>query len=164
MKINCCHKLISEDDIKSLLKKNGFNVTNLNKRIIQELATSKRPMSVKELLIVLADLNCDKSSLFRVITKFKQKKIIQEINLNEGFFRYEFQVSPHELDDQKAKNNKNLFKTNKHHHHHIRCRKCDDIQLIPSCDLTLIEKKINLLGYQFLEHYLEFTGLCAKCS
>ena len=156
MKKNCCHKLISEEEILNLLKTNGFNVTTLNKRILQEFSQNSRPMPVKDLLENLSDLQFDKSTLFRIVNKFKSKNIIKEINLNEGFFRYELQRS--------SSSHPQIIGEKTHHHHYVRCRHCDEIKQIPLCSLTIIEKQIHQLGFKSLEHFLEFTGVCTKCA
>lgn len=91
--------------------------------------------------------SCDVSTIFRTVTQFKEKSIIREVNLEEGFLRYE--VTFHDDDH--------------HHHHHVMCRLCGDIKNIEECDLKQFEKAISKLGYKLMEHRLEFTGVCSKC-
>ena len=96
----------------------------------------------------MMDSSCDVSTIFRTITQFKEKNLIQEVNLNEGFFRYEMSTGEEEH----------------HHHHHVQCRVCGDIKNIEQCDLAPFEKAIQKLGFKDMEHRLEFTGVCSKCS
>lgn len=146
---NCCHIPLSEESAKDLLTKNGLNRTKGKIKILQEISKSQRPLSVTEIHSRMRE-SCDVSTIFRTITQFKEKLLVLEVNLDEGFFRYEIA----------AQNDKHDF----HHHHHIRCRKCGDIKNLEQCDLGVFEKAIAKLGFEEMEHRLEFSGLCSKCS
>ena len=143
----CCHHPLTEQKAKEKLTENGLNRTKGKIKILQEIARSEKPLSVAEIHTKLKE-SLDVSTIFRTITQFKEKHLIHEINLEEGFFRYEMSS-----DDQKN-----------HHHHHVRCRTCGDIKHIEQCDLGPFEKLIEKLGYAEMEHKLEFTGLCPKCK
>jgi hypothetical protein len=41
---------------------------------------------------------------------------------------------------------------------------CWDIKQLEECDLTAFEKMFSKLGFKNMEHYMEFTGICSKCS
>ena len=143
----CCHSPLSEENAKDILSENGINKTKGKIQILQEISRSHKPLSVTEIHDKLEE-RCDVSTVFRTITQFKEKNLIREVNLDEGFFRYEM-ASPEK---------------DHHHHHHVRCRKCGDIKNIEKCDLAAFEKAIAKLGFKDMEHRLEFTGLCSKCS
>lgn len=148
MKKKCCDNHIDSDKAKELLTTNGLNRTKTKVEILVELSKSQTPLSVSEIHQQLGS-DCDISTVFRTVGQFKEKGLIKELNLGEDFFRYEVTSSdPH----------------HHHHHHHVRCRTCGDIKLIEKCDISIFEKMISKLGYQKMEHYLEFTGVCAKCS
>jgi Fur family ferric uptake transcriptional regulator len=142
----CCHSSLSEQNIKDLLTDLGLNKTKLKVEILHIISKSKIPISVHEIHSELSD-KCDISSVFRSISQFKEKKLISEVNLDEGFLRYEL----------------TSLKKN-HHHHHILCRQCGEIKNLEECDLDIFEKALSKLGYTQMEHRLEFTGLCSKCS
>lgn len=148
MKKKCCDNHMDTDKAKELLTSNGLNRTKTKVEILVELSKSLTPLSVAEIHQQLGN-DCDISTVFRTVGQFKEKGLIKELNLGEDFFRYEVTSSdPH----------------HHHHHHHVRCRTCGDIKLIEKCDISIFEKMISKLGYQKMEHYLEFTGVCAKCS
>lgn len=151
MERHCSHAHLSEEDAKEILGQRGLNRTKAKVGILLELSHSQRPISVQELHEAL-DHECDVSTIFRTISQFKEKNLVQEINLDEGFFRYELNVNRKKNDHSH------------HHHHHVRCRNCGDIQQIEKCDLSLFEKAISKLGFTSMGHRLEFTGLCSKCS
>jgi Fur family ferric uptake transcriptional regulator len=147
MKKKSCHSPLSEELAKELLSENGLNRTKGKIQILQQISQSEKPLSIVEIHSLMAE-SCDVSTVFRTITQFKEKNLIQEVNLDEGFFRYEMCSTD----------------SHHHHHHHVRCRVCGDIKLIENCDLGPFEKSITKLGFKDMEHRLEFTGICSKCS
>lgn len=144
----CCHSPLKEASAKDLLSEKGINKTKGKIQILMELSRSEKPLSVQEIHSRLKE-NCDVSTVFRTITQFKEKNLIHEVNLEEGFFRYELIHHPEE---------------SHHHHHHVRCRKCGDIKNLEKCDLSAFEIAISKLGFRDMEHRLEFTGVCQKCN
>ena len=145
----CCHSPLSEASAKELLTENGLNRTKGKIKILQEISKSEKPLSVTEIHSRMKE-SCDVSTIFRTLTQFKEKNLVQGVNLDEGFYRYEM-VSGEDHEHH-------------HHHHHVRCRICGDIQNIEKCDLGPFEKAIAKLGFKDMEHRLEFTGICSKCS
>ncbi len=143
----CCHTTLSDEEIQNLLIHSGMNRTKIKIEIMQLMAQSIRPLSVMDIHDLL-NKSCDISTVFRTMTQFKDKKIINEVNLDEGFLRYEI-VYDQEKD---------------HHHHYVRCRDCGDIQHIKNCHLEVFEKAIAKLGFTSMEHRLEFTGMCSRCT
>lgn len=141
-----CHAPLSEDKIKKVFSEHGINRTKGKIKILQIISEAKRPISVQEIHTAMK-ASCDVSTIFRTITQFKDKNIIREVNLEEGFLRYEINLDHH----------------NDHHHHHVLCRLCGEIKNIEECDLQQFEKAISKLGYKLMEHRLEFTGVCSKC-
>ena len=146
----CCHTLLSEVEAKEILSENGLNRTKGKIRILQEISKSHKPLSVYEIHARMKE-SCDVSTIFRTLTQFKDKDLVHEVNLNEGFIRYEL-------------NHSQESHPSPHHHHHVRCRICGDIKNIDYCDLGPFEKAIAKLGFKEMEHRLEFSGICSKCS
>jgi Fur family transcriptional regulator, ferric uptake regulator len=144
MKKSCSHSPLSETAARDLLSKKGINRTQIKVKVLIEISRSAHPLSIQDIHERLK-LSCDVSTLFRTISQFKEKNLVREINLDEGYHRYEMAHSHH-------------------HHHHIRCRGCGDIRQIEKCDLSSFEKAITSLGFKDMEHHLEFSGLCSRCS
>lgn len=149
MKNNCCDSHLSEEVVQDLLSDNGISRTKIKTSILLLLSKSKKPLSANEVYKKIGPNSCDISSVWRSLKQFHEKGIIREINLGEDFFRYELINTQ---DDRE------------HHHHHVRCRSCGDIRQLENCDLSLFEKMVSRLGFRNLEHFLEFTGICSKCS
>lgn len=146
MGTKCCEHNLDESRVRDLLSLHGLNKTKLKIEILLIISKSKKPISVIEIHKSLSE-HCDISTVFRSISQFKDKKLINEVNLEEGFLRYEL-----------------ISNKNNHHHHHIICRGCGDIKNLNECELDIFEKSLKNIGFTELEHKLEFTGLCSKCS
>ena len=144
----CCSTHLSDDEAKTILSQNGVSKTKGKVKILQVISKSERPLSVPEIHALIQE-SCDVSTIFRTITQFKEKHLVTEVNLEEGFFRYEISSQDEDHD---------------HHHHHIRCRVCGDIKNIEKCDLGAFERAIKKMGFKQMEHRLEFTGICSKCD
>jgi Fur family ferric uptake transcriptional regulator len=142
----CKHSPLSDESAKKILSERGINKTSTKVKILIEISRSKHPLAVAEIYHSLRE-ECNVSTVFRAIAQFKEKNIVEEVNLDEGFFRYEL----------------NHRHQGHHHHHHVRCRECGDIQSIENCDLNTFTKAILQMGFREVEHRLEFIGLCSDC-
>ena len=151
MEKHCCHSTLTEENCREILSQYGIHKTKSKISILMELSQSHEPMSAQQIFEKLE--SCDLSTVFRTLTQFKDKGIISEVNLNEGFLRYELTV-----DDHQHKHDDH------HHHHYVICRNCKKIAQIQGCDISIFEKAIASLGFTQMEHRLEFSGLCSKCS
>lgn len=147
MKKTCCSHKLDLKKAQELLSTHQISRTKIKTHILISLSQSNHPLSVLEIFESFKKDTCDISTVFRTITQFKEKGLVKEINLGESFFRYE-----------------TINHTSDHHHHHIRCRDCGNIKLIEKCDLSVLEKMVNRLGFKNVEHHLEFIGQCSECA
>jgi Fur family zinc uptake transcriptional regulator len=149
-KIKSCGHKLKVEDINSIFEKYRISKTRPKLEIAKMLSSASKPLSVAEIHHEVGGGKlCDISTVFRTIGQFKEKGLVKEIGLAEGFFRYEFLASGKDVG---------------HHHHHVRCRTCGLIKALPFCELEIFEKMITKLGFTSMIHHLEFTGLCEKCS
>lgn len=139
---SCCESNLKEMEIKALLKSHKISLTEATIQILKQIDKSLEPKSCQEINQLLPFLN--ESTVFRNIKKLKDKNIIQEVDLNEGFKRYE------------------LTPIN-HHHHHIICKVCNKIDHLKNCNLSIFEKEFKHLGYTNIAHTIEFYGICSTC-
>lgn len=149
MKTKCCETNLSEEEVQDILIEHGISRTKIKIQILLTLDEAAEPLSATAIHQKIGPQNCNISTVWRGLKQFHEKGIVSEVNLGEDFFRYEL---------------KNLSTEHQHHHHHVRCRVCGAIRHLDECDLSDIERKISKLGFNKLEHSLEFTGLCSKCS
>lgn len=148
MKHLCCNHELTEQDCKDLLSQHGINKTKSKISILLKLSQAEEPLSAQQIHEQLD--SCDLSTVFRTLSQFKDKQLVREVNLEEGFLRFQLL-----LDSDSS---------HSHHHHFVRCRNCGKISQIENCDLSVFEKAIRNLGFTQMEHRLEFSGLCSKCS
>jgi Fe2+ or Zn2+ uptake regulation protein len=147
-----CSHYLSTTDIDSIFEKHKINRTRPKLEIIKMLSKAKTPRSIAEIHMKIgANKLCDISTVFRTINQLKEKGLVREIGLAEGFFRYEFTSQNNQIGHHQ-------------HHHHVRCRICGIIKTLPFCKLDIFEKTLKKLGFTKMDHHLEFTGLCEKCS
>ena len=132
-------------DWKNKLKEFGLSVTSARLSILQWLEKYHGPFSVEELFEKIPG-TYDKATFYRNLNSLAEINIIKEVQLGEGFSRYE--LNHHE----------------NHHHHHIICRICKKIESLEMCFIEEFSKTIKKLGFVNISHQLEFTGTCQKCS
>ena len=138
----CCNKNQIDKDYKAILKDAGFNATATKIKIIEIFTKSKSPISSNELMIEVE--NVDESTIFRNLKQFSNAGLLNEVDLNEGFKRYE------------------LTPIN-HHHHHIKCNDCGRNDTIDLCELKAFSKQLKKIGYTNISHKFEFFGTCSSC-
>ena len=137
----CCDH--SANDVGQLLKEAGFNITSAKKKIMILFVKAKRPLSSTDLLKKLPEFN--ESTIFRNLNQLKESELISEIDLDEGFKRFE-------------------LKPKDHHHHHVKCNSCSKIDIINTCKLDAFTKELRQLGYKNISHKIEFFGDCSSCT
>lgn len=136
------------DAIEELLKRKGHKVTKVRHALISLLEKVSHPISVGEILQLLAKvkLTPNKTTIYRELFFLKKEGIILEIQLGEDKKRYE-----------------TAFRT---HHHHVVCIKCEKVEdVILSEELHNEEKKIEKeKNFTIVNHSLEFFGFCSNCQ
>ena len=136
---------ISRNKIKSeakvLLKQIGLKATAPRLCIYEILKNSGSPVSA-DYIYGKSKKSADRASIYRTLNSFIKLGICDEVNLKEGFLRYE-------------------LKNEDTHHHHIRCDNCGRIECIDICIKDEVEK---ITKFKINDHSIEFTGICPRCS
>lgn len=116
-------------------------------KIIEIISKSSHPLTSSEIQDELSQ--CDRATTYRTLAKLKEEQLIRIIEIGDGTVRYESQED---------------------HHHHLICLKCKEIERVdlPKDDEVRMQelqshfqKKTN---FSFLQHSLEFFGLCINCK
>lgn len=129
-----------------VLQNANLKVTNARKVALHYFEKTQRPIDADEILAHLRehDLETDRATVYRIIDIFFKKGIINRFEFQEGKFRYELKG-----DD----------------HHHLICEKCGKIEDISDCNISSLEKEIQLKkGFKVSCHSLEFYGVCTICQ
>lgn len=133
-------------DCSKLLEQTKLKKTIARLAVLEYLKTQNQPSSVERIYqsIQGKENSIDLATVYRTINTFLEKKLVKEVNFQEGKLRYELSG---------------------HHHHHLVCQNCGNIIPIYDCHLEEQEKKIEKKHHFFINyHSLEFFGICQKCK
>lgn len=134
------------DNIISVFREKKLKLTPQRIAVYKFLKHSKEHPSAE---IIYKALQADYptmslATVYKTLKTLVEVKLVQEINIGEGNFRYDGNVCPHP---------------------HIQCLNCgkvDDIEGICFSDLN--EKIKPYTNYEILENQVYFYGLCADCK
>lgn len=132
-------------DHTSLLEEHGIKPTVNRLLIVKALGAQRHPVSVKDLEDSL--LTLDKSSIFRVLTLFREHHLVHAIETGEGIVKYELCQSHNEEQDDDE-------------HVHFYCERCHRticLHDIPVPQITVPE------GYRAEGTNVLVRGICARC-
>lgn len=133
-------------DTRSLLHSKDLKATPLREAILNAVYKSGKPMSADEITRKLTKVEFDQASLFRSLKALAEKGLLSQVDLGEGFIRYEAHCQEHS------------------HHHHIMCQSCKKITVLPFCIPQEIVDYLKKAGYSNLSHRMDFFGTCKSCT
>ena len=141
------------ENIKELIKNAGLRVTQPRIDVASILERNKgKLLTPEEIYLKIKNsktMQCDQASVYRVLTKFEELGIVTKNTFQGEASRYMIDNCGH---------------THKHHHHFFKCTKCKKIEPLDGCFFTAAEKKMKDRGYSNLNHHIEVTGTCPKCT
>lgn len=132
---------------KTELNEVALRATPARIALMKLLETTDKPLDVQTMINYLDEqgIKTDPATVFRIVNMFKEKGLLQSIQLNEGKFRYELSSKPH--------------------HHHFVCEHCGAIQDISDFSIKAVEDEIQKKRQiKIKSHSLEFFGLCKDCQ
>lgn len=132
-------------DHTSLLASHGIKPTVNRLLIVKALHSLHHPVSVKELEDSL--LTLDKSSIFRVLTLFREHHLVHAIETGEGIVKYELCQSHNDVSDDDE-------------HVHFYCERCHRticLHDIPVPQIPVPE------GYRAEGTNVLVRGVCERC-
>jgi Fur family ferric uptake transcriptional regulator len=130
----------------SLLRQAGMKATPSRVTIIEALTTSKKPLSINGIKIMLGKSSIDQATIYRTVETLTSKGLARLVNFQHDHQHYEL------VDDN--------------HHHHLICENCGKVVDVSKCDTSKLEKEVQKIsGFaQINSHALEFFGLCKTCA
>ena len=131
----------------TLLRKEGFRITEQRKAILEVLAKAESPMSADECFAGLTKVKCDLVTIYRCLEQF-EKTCIVELGVRENGTRVYCLGHGHEGG----------------HHHHLTCRKCGHAERVDICMGNELEELARGHGFTNVTHVMEVFGLCPSCS
>lgn len=140
----------SYDSFYEDLKDKGYKLTNQRKIIFEAiLANHKEHITVEELYqyIIKDHPGIGLATIYRNIQLLSELNIIEKLNLDDGFTRYELA-----LDEEN------------HRHHHLICNNCNKVIEVKEDLMDSIEKIFDEnYGFLVSDHQTKFFGLCREC-
>jgi len=131
----------------TLLRKEGFRITEQRKAILEVLAKAESPMSADECFAGLTNVKCDLVTIYRCLEQFEKTGIV-ELGVRENGTRVYCLGHGHEGG----------------HHHHLTCRKCGHAERVDICMGNELEELARGHGFTNVTHVMEVFGLCPSCS
>lgn len=129
-------------DQLATLQSSGLRVTPIRRQIFRLLNRSKTPISASDML---SEISANKTTIYREIDVLLKTGFLNEVDLSDGFKRYEL--------------------ASRNHHHHLICLKCRQVKdVILEEDLSRTESRISKSNkFKVTKHQLEFFGYCQHC-
>tara|TARA_R110002096_G_scaffold85802_10_gene197882 strand:- start:8283 stop:8714 length:432 start_codon:yes stop_codon:yes gene_type:complete len=136
--------------VESLLKQcseAGLRKTGALLSCLRVLDSASQPMTLQKIAdSPLFDLSCDPATIYRLITKLEEHRLVRRIGFHSRAAHYCLRDG--------------------HHQDYLICRDCGSIEVLDiACPVEHLEEKIAVdSGYADLEHELEFYGRCGACQ
>ncbi len=132
-----------EEEIKSLLKQQGFSATKTRLAILRALLAAQ-PATMQDLITALPEI--DRATVYRTVDLFVDLNIAKKVSTG---FKYRIE----------------LGESFQEHHHHLTCLRCSSVIDVHTPEIEYaIEQTAANNGFRPLRHDLEITGYCSNCS
>lgn len=142
-----------KDRFKEILKQKGLKVTNQRVRVLEVLSNSNDKHLTAEEIYELIKVDYPEiglATVYRTIQLLLELNLIDRINLDDGFVRYE-------IGNMDAN-------SEKHHHHHLICLDCGKVFSFEDDLLDELEKRImDNVSFKVLDHEVKLYGKCKDC-
>ena len=130
-------------DENKLLAAHGIKPTANRIIIVKALAEQDCPISMKDLEYNI--LSLDKSSIFRVLTLFKEQHLVHAIEDGEGGVKYELCLSQNIEEDE---------------HVHFYCEKCHRTICMHDIQVPVVDVPD---GFELHSSNFLIKGICPEC-
>lgn len=140
------------ETFKELLKEKGFKITSQRESVLEVLKNNaSQHMTAEEIYVKVKEISPEigLATVYRTIQLLLDLKLVDKLDLNDGFIRYEIS----KLDDES------------HHHHHLICEICGKVIEAEDDLLDQIEETCSLkYNFKVTNHVVKFYGICSECS
>jgi Fur family zinc uptake transcriptional regulator/Fur family ferric uptake transcriptional regulator len=132
--------------IESVLKDNGYKLTEQRKLIIEVFEEKNGPHTAQEIFdrVKLKNNKIDFSTIYRNLELLSSLNIINKLMISSGVSHFVLQ--------------------GRRHHHHMICKGCGEMKEIDVCPFSEFEDELRASGFEPTEHRFEIYGYCSKCS
>lgn len=145
---------VNREQFRQLLRKNGLKVTNQRLMVLEALAACPDKHLAAEEIFELVKVDYPEiglATVYRTIQLLYELHLIDRVNLDDGFVRYEIgNIHEEQI---------------KHHHHHLICKKCGKVISFRDDLLEDLEEKImKTTGFSVVDHEVKLYGYCKECG
>ena len=120
--------------------------TTASSNILSILKESKNPLSVSCIInkLKLRNLSPNKATIYRILKKLIDKKVIVELNIKNRF---------------------SFFEITKAEHHHFFCNECDKVFCLDNQNskISLIQSLVENNNFSVESHEFNLYGTCQPC-
>jgi Fur family ferric uptake transcriptional regulator len=145
---HCCEE--RKQDISSAterLRSRDHKITGPRRAILEALGKHRHPMTNKEIMAALPDIQCDLATVYRSMHLLLKMGLVQKFDFGDGTARFEL-----------------VLDSDHGHHHHLVCTICAKVIEIEECFPEALQQKIAAKnGFRAISHRLEFFGICPDC-
>ena len=145
---------VDRESFIKLLKNHGLKVTRQRLMVLEAIASCPDEHLTAEEIFELVKAVCPEiglATVYRTIQLLNELHLIDRINFDDGFVRYEMGSAPNE--------------EQKHHHHHLICKKCGKVISFQDDLLEELEKSIaETTGFFVVDHDVKLYGYCVECG
>lgn len=144
---------VDREAFKQLLREKGLKVTRQRLMILEAIESCPEEHLTAEEIFSLVKVDCPEiglATVYRTIQLLNELHLIDRINFDDGFVRYEMGSAPNQ--------------EQRHHHHHLICNKCGKVISFQDDLLEELEEKIaSTTGFAVVNHEVKLYGYCAVC-
>lgn len=139
------------EEFYAKLKENGYKLTTQRKVVLNAMLDHQdEHLTVEEIYQFVKDTNPEigLATVYRNIQLLSDMKIVDKLNLDDGFTRYEL------ANDDEI-----------HRHHHLICEECGCVIEVKEDLMGSIEKSFKeSYGFTVNDHQAKFFGICSDCA
>lgn len=132
------------------LKANGYKLTSQRKVVLNAMLDhADEHLTVEEIYQYVKDTNPEigLATVYRNIQLLSDMKIVEKLNLDDGFTRYELATEG-----------------DCHRHHHLICESCGKVTEVKEDLMDSLEQSfLESYGFLVKDHQAKFFGLCEEC-
>ena len=135
-------------EISEYLRRKGYRLTPQREAVIKILLENpNQHLAAEDIYAMVRKTHPEigMATVYRTLDLLSNEKIINQLNFEEGYSRYELE--------------------SRTHHHHLVCLKCGKITEFNDHLLEKVEEEISAEhNFEIVGHLLKFYGYCSKCA
>jgi len=132
---------------EKVLKNHGYRVTRPRLQVMEIIISSNTPLTPQEIYQTILNLSDPPgiASVYRTLEMLDELELIQQIHQPGGCH--------------------GIWPALEGHKHYLICKDCGHVRVIEGSDqmAVFISTIENQTGYQAVDHWLQFFGLCKGC-